>query len=133
MLLIEHYIGQSPIAGAGLFCAESIARGQAVYRFDPRFVQLVLESEIAQLPVAARNALDKYTYRGHGADRLTGARYYCTDDSRFMNHSDAPNIRWDDASQTYYAVADIAARSEITCDYREFSEVGDYPFIDDPN
>lgn len=41
------------------------------------------------------------------------------DNGRFMNHSPAPNTDFRDP-ETGWAVRDIAAGEEITCDYGEF-------------
>jgi SET domain-containing protein len=41
------------------------------------------------------------------------------DNGRFMNHSDAPNTDFTDPD-TGWAIRDIAAGEEITCNYRDF-------------
>lgn len=128
MMLIPHYVDRSAIAGAGLFTAVDIEPGTVVYRYDNRFVVLISDAEILQMPEPAQESVWKYSYRGKGKDRLSGAVYFCADDSRFMNHSGDPNIRWQENTDTYIAVRRIAAHTEIICDYGEFSEPGDYSF-----
>ena len=129
MLLFSHYIASSAISGAGLFTAEAIPAGTVIYQFDYRFVMIVSEAEIRLMTPAQQAAMLKYSYRGRGRDRLKGAVYYCADDSRFFNHSDAPNTRWDDVRDCYVATRDIPANSEVTCDYREFTEEGDEALV----
>ncbi|HEX4872110.1 MAG TPA: SET domain-containing protein [Nevskiaceae bacterium] len=126
MILFPHYVAASAIEGVGLFTRVALAAGTPLYRCDARFLTVIGDGEIAALPPAMREAMSKYTYRGRGPHRLQGARYYGLDDSRFMNHSDAPNSRWVAEQELYVAACDIPAGSEITCDYREFTEPGDW-------
>ncbi len=130
MIEIEHYVGKSNIEGAGLFTAQDIQEGEVVYRFDYRFVMIISEAELRTMHPAARNAALKYSYRGRGVDRMSGAVYYCADDSRFLNHSENPNIRWVLDQDIYVATCFIPAGTEITCDYREFCEPEDYQLSD---
>ena len=125
MMLISHYVASSAIEGAGLFTAQDIQEGEVIYRFDYRFVMVVSEAEIREMPAVMQAVMLKYSYRGKGRDRLNGAVYYCADDSRFFNHSDAPNTRWLEESDCYVATCFIPAKTELTCDYGEFSEPGD--------
>ena len=129
MMQVAHYVGPSAIAGAGLFAGADVAAGATIYRYDPRLVLQLAEAELDAMPPAVRAEFIKYCYRGRGAHRLVGAWYYCADDARFFNHADAPNAVWDEAADAYLAARDIAQGEEITCDYRSFSEPGDYDFI----
>lgn len=125
MILVPHYVNQSEISGVGLFTARDIRSGEVVYKFDYRFVMVISEAEIKDMPAATQEAVRKYSYRGRGRERLTGAVYYCADDSRFFNHSDEPNTRWLEGEDVYVATRDIRAHTELTCDYNEFTEPGD--------
>lgn len=126
MLVIPHYVGKSEIEGVGVFAGRDIAAGECIYRFDPRFVAVFTDAELQALPAAVQQTLRKYTYRGRGVHRLSGAVYYCTDDSRFFNHADVPNTRWVEEDETYVAVRAIPAHCELTCDYREFTDPEDH-------
>lgn len=128
MLTIHHYVAPSTIAGCGLFCTSDLRKGEIVYKFDYRFVMLISDAEIKSLNQGMQEAILKYSYRGVGNDRLTGAVYYCVDDSRFMNHSDTPNTIWIPDTETYVAAHDIPAHSELTCNYKDFCEPGEYCF-----
>ncbi|MBD8872007.1 SET domain-containing protein [Rhodanobacter sp. DHB23] len=128
MILVKHYVGQSRISGSGLFTAEPVRKGQVVYEFDYRFVQLIADSEIEAMPEPMREAVYKYSYRGKGKDRLQGAVYYCADDSRFMNHEDSPSTLWIESDSVYVAARDLPADSELTCNYSDFCDDGDMCF-----
>jgi SET domain-containing protein len=128
MILVRHYVGPSRISGSGLFTAEPLSKGQLVYKFDYRFVQLIADSEINLMPEAMREAVYKYSYRGKGKDRLVGAVYYCVDDSRFMNHEDEPTTLWVEDDDVYVATRDLPANSELTCNYSDFCDKGDLCF-----
>lgn len=129
MLHVAHYVGASSIAGVGLFAGQPIAAGNLIYSCDPRTLRIVTDDEIAALPDTVRVSVLRYCYRGRGAHRLCGAWYYCTDDARFFNHAEVPNCRWQAESETYVAACDIAAGTELTCDYLDFSEPEDVPFL----
>jgi SET domain-containing protein len=126
MLLVPYYLGASAIEGVGLFAKRDVRAGEMIYQFDTRFVMVIADSELAKMPEVGREAVLRYSYRGAGKERLGNAMYYCADDSRFFNHDDDPNVRWNDAQEAYIAVRDIPAKTEFTCDYREFSEQGDW-------
>ena len=51
-------------------------------------------------------------------DVVTGNFILCSDDAKYMNHSDTPNTRTE-GHQTV-ATADIQPGQEITCNYFEF-------------
>lgn len=125
MIVVAHYVAPSAIAGLGLFTAAPLAAGETIYRFDSRFTFVLSDAEVEAMPAATRARLANYVYRGKGAHRLADASYYCADDSRFMNHSSTPNTRWVEATESYVTTEALAAHSELTCDYGEFSEPGD--------
>jgi len=126
---VAHFVGPSAIAGAGLFAGDDIAQGAVIYRYDERFVLILADSELAAMPSAVSREFIKYCYRGRGTHRLSDAWYYCADDARFFNHADRPTAFWDESLDAYVATRRIAKGEEITCDYRSFSELGDYDFI----
>ena len=128
MILVPHYVDRSAIEGLGLYCAAPLQAGQPVYRHDARFVMIVSEVELRELPEAMQQSVLKYSYRGRGAQRLSGAMYYCADDARFMNHADEPSTLWREAENVYVAARDLPAGSELTCDYRDFCEPQDCEF-----
>lgn len=128
MLLVAHYVASSPVAGAGLYCAEPLLRGTPVYRYDERFLLRFSDADLAALPPPAREAVLKYSFRGRGERRRAGVVWYCADDSRFMNHATVPSTVWDEASQLYRAATGLPAHSELTCNYLDFCEPEDLDF-----
>lgn len=105
---------------------EPLLPHQIVYRVDDAMIQVISDQEAAKLPEGMQEAYRRYGYRGQGKDRLDGLFYYCTDDSRFMNHAREPNLIWKEAWMgehgVYIAAWAIPADTELTCDYADFSE-----------
>lgn len=117
MLLVRVRLDRSPIHGLGVFAADAIARGTAVWRFTPGF-DLDMDARLPEAqPPHFRDWLTNYGY----IDRRLGRFILCCDDARFLNHSDQPNLRPDYALDRYgvdVAARDIAAGEELTVDYR---------------
>jgi|SRR5215475_393292 len=116
MLLVRTYLAPSKIAGIGCFARQFIAEGKPVWRFVPNF-DLVLPVSFAH-KMYDPDFLDTYSQ----LDPETGCLVLCSDNARFMNHSDDPNVAavapaWD-PRQTHHALRDIAEGEELTCDYR---------------
>ncbi|MCC5996923.1 MAG: SET domain-containing protein [Oceanicaulis sp.] len=116
MLLIDTFVGPSAIEGVGVFAAEPVRAGQPIYRFEPGFDRLISPADLAAMPEAIRRFIDRYTYP-HPAD--PGLLVLDADNGRHMNHSSHPNTNFADAVFGY-AIRDIAAGEEITCNYAEF-------------
>ena len=115
-MLVPCYLGPSGIEGLGVFCSEPIKKGQPIWTLDLRLDRLLSISEFEDMDSRIQNFLLRYTYiRPHDRDHyvLDG------DEGRYMNHSDAPNTDYPN-TQTGYAVCDIPAHTELTCDYRQF-------------
>jgi hypothetical protein len=72
------------------------------------------EQLLAQVPEFTRTRLAPWLYQ----DERTGLWVLCSDDARYMNHSDQPNLAIQ--GEDMHALRDIAAGEELTCDYREF-------------
>lgn len=116
MLLVDTYVGPSVIEEVGVFAAEPITAGQVIYRFDPCFDRLISRAELASYPASIRRFVERYTYP-HPTDRLR--LVLDVDNGRHMNHSPEPNTDFRYAIFGY-AIRDIAAGEEITCNYADF-------------
>jgi SET domain-containing protein len=116
MLLVDTFVGPSVIEGVGVFAAEPIPAGRIIYRFDPLFDRLISPAELATFPESIRHFILRYTYP-HPADKSLVV--LDVDNGRHMNHSLHPNTDFRDATFGY-AIRDIAAGEEITCNYAEF-------------
>lgn len=80
------------------------------------------------MPLGMQEAISKYGYNGKGNHHLNDSVYYCTDDSRFMNHSETPSLTWIPDREIYVASYDMIAGTELTCDYSDFCEKNDLCF-----
>lgn len=116
MLLIPVRLAASPIHGLGVFATARVARGAIVWRFTPGFDLDLDPSVIDTQPAHIRERLLHYGY----IDARLNRYILCCDDARFINHSDAPNLRPDYSADRYgvdVAVREIEAGEELTVDY----------------
>jgi hypothetical protein len=112
MLLVETTVKPSKIHGLGCFTNEFIPKGKRVWVFDRRIDPIVYEAHLPRLPEAMRTFLAE---KGFAATRRwRRCIVLCGDDSRYMNHSDDPNL------VKNIACRDIEAGEELTCDYWSF-------------
>jgi len=65
MLLVATHVAPSSIAGLGLFAAEPVAAGQVIWRFEPKFDQLLDIDDVRAMPAAFRAFFDMYCYEAH--------------------------------------------------------------------
>jgi len=117
MMVVPNYLAPSRIHGLGVFAAEPIPAGTAVWVLHPRYDLTFPDAEVAAMPPVLRAFMDCYGYRD---DRHPGLVFCGLDNGRFMNHSDDPNL--DQIDDANVAVRDIAAGEELTCDYRLLGE-----------
>ncbi len=117
MMLVRAYLAPSAIEGLGVFSHDHIKAGEAIWRFDPRFDQLIERTVVAESDERTRAFLERYSY-----EMATFPDHYVldADEGRFMNHSETPNCDFT-APDVGYALVDIPAGTELTCDYREFT------------
>jgi uncharacterized protein len=116
MMLVPTYIAPSSIEGVGIFAAEDISAGQEIWKFDPTFDRIFTTEEICRLEPVQHDYIERYGY-SHMTDRsLTIVE---ADNGRFMNHCNCPNTDFT-RPDVGYAIVDIPAGTEITCDYSEF-------------
>lgn len=127
MLFVETYVAPSKVHGLGLFAAKPINTGTKIWEFESGFDLDLSEEDIARLSEACRARVLDYAY--YNAKRM---RYiFCSDDARFMNHSNEPNTasvgfgedEEQERGQTI-AAKDIAEGEELTEDYGVFEDIG---------
>ena len=119
MFLVRVTIGRSTVHGLGVFAAEPIARGTAVWRFTPRFDLEVEPEAIDALPDLQRERLLHYGY----IDARLNKYVLCCDEARFLNHASEPNLVQDLTEGGHgvdRAARDIAVGEELTVDYGTF-------------
>ena len=122
MLLVRTKLGQSRIHGIGLFADQFISKGTSVWEPTPGFDLYFSKRDLDNLPKITKNYLAVYSY----LDIHINKYVLNFDNTRFMNHSDDPNI-----ISTYpignregisIALRDIKRGEELTCNYKEFDK-----------
>jgi SET domain-containing protein len=118
MMTVRSYLGPSAIEGLGVFCRDPIAKGQVIWRHDPLLDLRVPLARLADYPENVRAFIERYAY----ADLRDPAMLVLeSDEGKFMNHSSRPNTDFRGRDEGF-ALVDIPAGTEITCDYGEFCE-----------
>ena len=116
MMTVPTYVGPSQIEGVGIFAAEAISAGTAIWELSDDLDLLLTREQLARLPDLQRVFIERYGYPHMSQPQLTVLEF---DNGRFMNHSVTPNTDFT-RPEVGYAIRDIAAGEELTCDYREF-------------
>jgi SET domain-containing protein len=116
MMLVRTYIAPSEIQGLGIFAGEFIPGGSQLWVLNPKFDIFLYREEIATLPAHMQDYVARYSYPHLEID---GVRIVDCDDGKFMNHNVRPNTDFR-VFDKGYAIVDITAGEEITCNYFEF-------------
>jgi uncharacterized protein len=123
MMLVKTEKRRSTIHGLGLFAAEFIPAGTPTWRFTPGLDQAIHPSSIRSLNSHNLPWFLTYAYW----DIKTGLYVLCSDDARYMNHSDEPTVRGDYEEEPVFgvdiAIRDLQPGDELTCDYRTFDRI----------
>lgn len=116
MLLVKARVGTSNIHGFGLIAQEFIPNRTCIWQFQPGFDLLIGENDFLKLSAPAQQQVRHYAF----FDETCRVFVLSSDDDRFTNHSEAPNTQEEMCMGGYksYAIRDIQAGEEITCDYR---------------
>ena len=116
MMIVPTYVGPSEIEGVGVFAAEPIPAGTAIWTLDERFDHLFNDGDIEGMAELQQQFVVRYGYPHMTREGITVVEF---DNGRFMNHSKRPNTDFTDAN-VGWARQDIAAGEELVCDYGEF-------------
>jgi SET domain-containing protein len=113
MLLVKTRLGESSIHGIGVLANEFIPKGTLVWKWHEGVDQNISTQLVDALPDIAKEYIKRYSW-------FSGGWYcLCSDNDRFLNHSDNPNCGllgdWGDV-----ALKDIQIGEELTVDYRKF-------------
>ncbi len=114
MLLVNASMGRSRIHGRGLIARESIPADTVIWILRPGFDVVMSRDQFEELSQNARDQIRRFIY----TEIATGHYVLCSDDAKYMNHSDTPNTRTE-GTQTI-TIQDIQPGQEITCNYCEF-------------
>ncbi|BBC71377.1 SET domain-containing protein-lysine N-methyltransferase [Altererythrobacter sp. B11] len=115
-MIVPTYVGPSAIEGIGIFAVSPIERGAAIWSLDERYDLLLTPADLETMGPLQRDFVERYGYPHMTRPGLTVVEF---DNGRFMNHADLPNTDFTDP-RTGWAIRDIAAGEEITCNYAEF-------------
>lgn len=118
MMIVRCYLAPSSIEGLGVFCHDDIKKGQNVWVSDPILDHRIPVSKLAEVPPHVAEFLDRYSYPDWDNP---GYVVLESDEGRFMNHADEPNLDFSDGVHGL-AVVDIPAGTELTCHYSTFTE-----------
>ena len=126
MLTVKTKLKASALHGIGLFASQRIPAGVVVWRFDPVFDLHFPDAAYEAAPAVQKHHLDYYGF----LSKATREHIYSVDDSRFMNHSDAPNMivtyGAGDGEPTMVARREIAEGEEITVSYHDLCHADDF-------
>lgn len=114
MLLVRTKLGASNIHGTGVFTEQPIAAGQTVWEFFPG-IDLKISKNIIDVAVDPIREFFK-----HFAWPYNGIYYLDADHSRWINHSDTPNLITGIGTEPMIAAKNIWIGEELTCNYRQF-------------
>lgn len=117
MLLVNASAGESQIHGTGLIANQLIAAGTVVWILKCGFDVIMTKETLDDLPPVVQEQIRRYVY----VDISTGNYILCSDDAKYMNHSDKPNTKTE--GDRTWAICDIQPGEELTADYREFDAV----------
>jgi len=127
MLLIPTIIQPSKVGGLGLFAQGYAPKGSRIWQ-NGEDTELIL----TKVEFEFRSEYMKEFIRHYGYyDNMENKWKLPLDNSRFMNHSEKPNLG-QDIEGNNYALEDIFPGDELTCDYREFEPANSRPFLKMP-
>ena len=126
MLLVKTKLSRSKIDGIGVFAAQFISKGTVVQKFISG-IDIEIESEkLYSLPVIEKEYILHYTYR----HKITNKYVLCSDDARFLNHSETPNLISDSLNEEIdVAARDIQEGEELTVNYKDFDADWNYKLL----
>lgn len=120
MFLKKCILDKSHIHGVGLFANENIKKGEIIWLPSNTLTFHFTESGLASLHPQEQEMVRHYGYF-HKDKRIW---HLSAEDSRYINHSDTPNIeRTTNTDDGVQAIRDIKKGEELTQNYRDFEEL----------
>lgn len=118
MFLYNTILKPSSIHGLGVFAMGRIKKGTAVYQHSSRLDLILNADRFNKLDPRDQALIMHYG----GIDKRLGRYRLPYDDLRFLNHSEKPNLAYDEATDQIIALRDIVSGEELTQDYRDFED-----------
>ena len=112
MMLIDTFVATSAIHGIGIFTKEFIKSDSKIWEFEQGIDIILTLEQLQAMPLWKRTYFEIYCYMNDGK------LYYCSDNARFMNHSENSNTY--EKPDGTYAAFDIEIGQELTCNYANF-------------
>ena len=114
MLRVKAKPRESELEGIGLFADQFIPEGTVTWQYDPGFDQAFDPETFDRLDEDMRELFLKHSYYDFNLEKYI----LCSDNQRFINHSENPNIKSTPEFDT--AIRDIHPGEEMTCDYTHY-------------
>jgi len=114
MIKIKTKLDKSQIAGIGVFADQEIRSGEIVWSMNKLSVVRISPEDYRNLSEEEKSFIDEKDYYWIDND---GSYMIPADDSRFINHSENPNVI-DKDDYTTIAARDIKIGEELTMNYR---------------
>ncbi len=123
MLIIKTYLKEVSQKGIGLFSHENLSKGSIVWIEESNFSKSFLDEDFLKMSEVEMDFIMHYATHNFMEN---GQWFMDLDNTRFMNHSNNPNILF--KGKYGYALVDIKAGKELTCDYRTIGDTEDIDF-----
>lgn len=121
-MLVKNTAAISPIHGIGVFAAQFIPKGTAIWRFTPGFDCRFTKEEILLFPELLQVYLCKYAWKS----KKSGLYCFASDNAKYFNHSKNANTisEYREAEEEVVTIAtsDIQPGEELTGDYADFED-----------
>jgi len=118
MLIVKNFLKETKHKGIGVFTGELIKKGTSVYVDSNILSKIFFAKEIKKLPQIAQEFITTYS----DYDQENDSWYLDCDNTRFINHSENPNIWYYPEKKSMIALRDIKEGEEILADYRNFCD-----------
>ena len=120
MFTVKTYLDKSEIHGFGVFASEFIRRGSLIWELSDLDI-LISEDRYKRLSNVSKSYIDNFAYK----QRVV--RVLCSDNAKYVNHSEIPNM------EAGVALTDINIGDEITENYYLFDDLADDKLLNHPN
>ena len=114
MIVVKTKLDKSLISGIGLFANQDILKGELIWKMTSISVFLITPDKYEELSKIEKNFIIEKDYYWLDDD---GNYLIPIDDSRFVNHSNNPNIIEKDENSCI-ASREIKQNEELTIDYK---------------
>ena len=114
MLRVKTKIKSSEVNGIGLFADQFIPSGTVTWMYDHGYDPHFTMDQFDTLPEFTKETILTHGYFDHDLKLYI----LCSDDQRFINHSNNPNVF--SAPTQDVASCDIQPGEELTCNYAQY-------------